>query len=98
MIVWLLVTYRPMPLMSGFKKVVMRNGRYETNSLLTLPFISLDPGNLSTIYTVLYFAQTQCVKYGLRVCLVTFDQPLYIKAANIVASIQCLDKVVVCLG
>ena len=58
----------------------------------------MDPGNLSTIYTALYFAQTQCEKYGLRVCSVTIDQPLYIKAAEIVASTQCLDKAVVCLG
>jgi hypothetical protein len=34
----------------------------------------------------------------LRVCPVTFDQPLYIKAAEIVASSQDLDKVIVRLG
>ena len=71
----------PCPSWSSFIKVVMRNERYETSRLLTLPFINLDPGNVSTIYTVVYFAQTQCEKYGLRVCPVTFDQPLYIKTA-----------------
>ena len=88
----------PCPSWSGFMKVVMRNGHYATSRLLTLPFINLYPGNLSTIYNALYFAQTQCEKYGLRVCPVTFDQPLYIKAAEIVTPTQCLDKVVVRLG
>ena len=34
----------------------------------------------------------------MRICAVTFDQPLYIKAAEIVASSQDLDKVIVRLG
>ena len=41
------------PSWSGFIKVVMRNERYGTSRLLTLPFINLDPGNIST-YTLLY--------------------------------------------
>ena len=46
----------------------------------------------------LCFAQSQCEKHDLRICAVTFDQPLYIKAAEIVASSQDLDKVIVRLG
>lgn len=34
----------------------------------------------------------------MRICPVTFDQPLYIKAAEIVAASQGLDRVIVCLG
>jgi len=70
----------------------MKNDQYERSRTVTLPFINLDPSNLSTIYTA------QCEKHGLQVCPVTFDQPLYIKAAEIVASAQDLDKVVVRLG
>ena len=83
---------------SGFMKVVMTNGCYERSRIVTLSFINLDPSNLSTIYTTLNFAQTQCEKYGLRVFPVTFDQSLYIKSTEIVASTQCLDKVIMHLG
>jgi len=68
------------------------------NIIVTLPFINLDPSNLRAIYTALCFAQAQCKKHGLQVCPVTFDQPLYIKAAEIVASAQDLYNVVVRLG
>jgi len=70
----------------------MKNDQYERSRIVTLPFINLDPSNLSTIYTA------QCEKHCLQVCPVTFDQPLYIKAAEIVASAQDLDKVVVRFG
>jgi len=88
----------PCPSWSGFMKVAMNNDQYERSRIVTLPFINLDPSNLCTIYTALCFAQAQCEKHGLQVCPVTFDQPLYIKAAEIVASAQDLDKVVVRLG
>jgi len=61
-------------------KVAMKNDQYERSRIVNLPFINLDPSNLSTIYTA------QCEKCGLQVCPVTFDQPLYIKDAEIVAS------------
>ncbi len=63
-----------------------------------LPFINLDPGNASTIYTALSFAQKQSEKYGLGTCAVTFDQPLYIKAAEIVSASPDLSKVIARLG
>ena len=79
-------------------KVAMKNDQYERSIIVTLPFINLNQSNLSALYTALCFAQAQCEKHGLQVCPVTFDQPLYIKAAEIVASAQDLDKVVVRLG
>ncbi|KAK3894757.1 hypothetical protein Pcinc_001481 [Petrolisthes cinctipes] len=39
-----------------------------------------------------------CSKHNLKICPVTFDQPLYQKAAEIVAASRDLDKVVVRLG
>ena len=79
-------------------KVAMQSDQYERTRIEVLPFINLDPSNPSTIYTALCFAQTQCEKHDLRICAVTFDQPLYIKAAEIVASSQDLDKVIIRLG
>ena len=44
------------------------------------------------------FAQTQFENQGIPVCPVTFDQPLYIKAADIIAASDDLTKVFVRLG
>ena len=79
-------------------KTAMKSDQYQRTRIETLPFINLDPSNPSTIYTALCFAQTQCEKQGLRICPVTFDQPLYIKAAEIVAAAQDLEKIIVRLG
>lgn len=61
-------------------------GEFETTLVLPLPFINLDPGNLTTIYSALLFAQKMARQHGQSMCAVTFDQPLYIKAAEMVAS------------
>ena len=57
---------------------------YETSAVLPLPFVNLDPGNLSIIYTSLLFAVEHCKKDNHPFCIVTFDQPLYAKAMDIV--------------
>ncbi len=59
---------------------------YDVSSIQTLPFINLDPGNLSCIFTALSFAASQCLKQHQKTCVVTFDQPLYVKASEIVAA------------
>ena len=65
---------------------------------LRLPFIKLDPSNPSTIYSALCFVQTQSEKHNLKICPVTFDQPLYQKASEVIAASRDLDKVIVRLG
>ena len=83
---------------SGFMKIVMKNYEFQSSRIETLPFIRLDPSNPSTIYTALCFAQAQSEKHNLSICRVTFAQPLYQKATEIVAASRDLDKVVVRLG
>lgn len=66
-----------------------------------LPFINLDPGNDSTIYTALSFTASQCKELDQEIGFVTFDQPLYIKAVKIVKSADSssdISKLVVRLG
>ena len=71
----------------------------ETSHVTAIPFINLDPRDLSTIYTALSFAVRECNKSNQRSCIVTFYQPLYIKAAQVVASCEAeLDIVTVRLG
>ncbi len=79
-------------------KTALRSDEFQTSRIETLPFIKLDPSNPSTIYTALCFVQTQSEKHNLKICPVTFDQPLYQKASEIVAASRDLDKVIVRLG
>lgn len=86
------------PSWSGFMKVATQHGQFDRARIEVLPFINLDPSNLSTIYTALSFAQKECEQNHLGMCPVTFDQPLYIKAVEIVTASNDLDKVIVRLG
>ena len=46
------------------------------------PFIDLDPNNMSTVLTALMFVSDQCKKHKVEP-VVTFDQPLWLKAMMI---------------
>ena len=76
--------------------VVARTGTtYSTSSVVLEPFINLDPGNLTTIYTALLFAQEQCRKQNEATCFVIFDQPLYVKALEMVELQEDMSDVIV---
>ena len=79
-------------------KTVVRTGEYHTSRIETLPFINLDPSNPTTIYSALCFAQEQSEKHDLNICPVTFNQPLFQKASEIIDSSNELDRVIVRLG
>lgn len=49
-----------------------------------LPFINASPTDDSTLYTALDNAAKIVMKEGMKTCIVTFDQPLYIKAHDII--------------
>ncbi len=74
------------PLWSGFMQIIYDGGNSDMSRVEILPFINLDPTKESTIYTALCFAKDQIEKAGQSVCPVTFDQPLYIKASEIIAA------------
>jgi hypothetical protein len=90
------------PNWSGYMELVTKgNTNYQTSKVITLPFVNLPPSSLDAIYTVLKFAANECKKYGQQTCFVTFDQPLYVKAVDIVAasiSDNELSSVIVRLG
>ena len=70
---------------AGFMQSAMQNtGTYDVSEITTLPFINMDPSDCSTIYTALCYARAQCDKAGQKTYFITFDQPLYIKATEIV--------------
>ena len=84
--IWLLGTVvadRPTRGWSGYMEVRTTNLPYETSIALPLPFVNLDPNNPSAIFTSLDFAARQAANHGQQYCPVTFDQPLFWKAADI---------------
>ena len=90
----------PRPSWAGFVQAAMKtSGLYAVSSVHALPFINLDPTKPSAIYSALMFAADECKKNDKAWCIVTFDQPLYQKASEIVAASPTnLGNVTVRLG
>ncbi|ELU13149.1 hypothetical protein CAPTEDRAFT_202590 [Capitella teleta] len=84
----------PSPSWGGFMQFASKRENYERTRIEILPFINRQP----TIYTALNFAREQSSLHGMETCFVTFDQPLYAKAIEIVASDEILQRVMVKLG
>lgn len=76
------------PNWSGFMDRITQNLPYEKSQVLFLPFVNQSPSNYNTIYSVLEFASKNISEFNQKSCFVTFDQPLYIKARDIVASFE----------
>lgn len=51
-----------------------------------LPIIDINPNNMSCIYSTLSFVEQQAKQLNMETACITFDQPLYIKAVEIVQS------------
>ena len=68
------------------------------NRIDILPFFNLDPTRPDTIYSALSYMQTLCEKQQLGIAPVTFGQPLFIKASEIVHSSFDLDRGVIKIG
>lgn len=86
---------------NGFMNLInSRREKCDSTYVMALPFINLDATNTSTIFTALCFAAEQSRKQN-QSCIVTFDQPLFLKASEIVASAESdsdISKIVVRLG
>ena len=83
------------PLWSGFNQAVVTQGLYDISRTEILRFLNHNPNHVDTIYSALSYAQYLAEKYQLGICPVTFDQPLYIKAAEIVQSTPHLTKLII---
>jgi hypothetical protein len=74
---------------------------FSKSKISFLPFIHQPASNYNTIYTTLLCALENAKRYGHDVCIVTFDQPLYAKAREIVSSAPegfKLSKIIIRLG
>ena len=91
----------PAPGWGGFNHLVTesQSKMFHVSDVVALPFINLNPSDMSTIYTALVFALNEASLFNRNYCIVTFDQPLFIKAVDIVhASVELRDSVIVRLG
>ncbi|XP_043279745.1 uncharacterized protein [Venturia canescens] len=87
------------PSWRGFMEVLTADSTYNVSKVVCLPFINHPPSNMSTINTALRTALADARRVNQKTCFVTFDQPLYHKAREIVAASEGeLDDVVVRLG
>lgn len=75
-----------LPGWNGFLEQLTKNKNSSISRIIFLPFIDHPAGNMDTIYTTLQCAINSAKTDGQKTCVVTFDQPLYIKAREIVAA------------
>ncbi|KYN50525.1 hypothetical protein ALC57_00165 [Trachymyrmex cornetzi] len=73
---------------NGFMQNIKHSDDYATSKILPLPFVNAPPSDMNTIFTVLIEASRRTMAENQEVCVVTFDQPLYYKAKDIITSID----------
>ena len=82
---------------SGYMQTVCQ-GSYPGRSVVTmLPIIDMDPTNMTCIFSTLSFIANQANKLQIDTPVVTFDQPLWIKAMEIIKTTD-LDIVLILGG
>ncbi len=75
---------RPRPQWSGFMQTLY-NVNHDSSALITfLPIINLNPTDESCIYSTLMFVEGQAEKQNIPTPCITFDQPLWYKAVDII--------------
>ncbi|CAH0731059.1 unnamed protein product, partial [Brenthis ino] len=89
-----------LPSIRGLFDRVAKVPFYQVSENFCLPFIDENPSDLKTIYTALHYAAQHCKETERKTCFVTFDNPLYIKAKQILCDTKDknLQNLVPCLG
>lgn len=91
-----------LPAWKGYMQSITTGQFSEKTKVIPLPVINAPPSNYDTIYTALQYAGNSCGDdLAPKTLIVTFDQPLYWKAREIVASAPAgslLSRSVIRLG
>lgn len=85
---------------SGMMQAVQTGSRPGQSSVLFMPIIDMDPGDMSCIYSTLLFVCNHASRYS-ATPIITFDQPLWSKAMSTMESeseISVLNLIVLRLG
>ncbi|XP_052758830.1 uncharacterized protein LOC128202453 [Galleria mellonella] len=81
---------------NGFMSMLCaENTNYKVSKINFLPFINGPPSDYNTLFTALNNAAAIVSKEGMKTCIVTFDQPLYIKACDIAETLVFDDVLIV---
>ena len=81
------------PQWSGFMQQVHKGDHPGESSIIFLPIIDMDPSDLTCIYSTLRFVTSHARRHNCTP-IVTFDQPLWWKAYNMVGSTSDLQPIV----
>ena len=81
----------------GFMQAITKGDHQGKASFHFLPMVDIDPTNMSCVYSTLVFVNDQCIKYGIQP-IVTFDQPLWMKAKLILSQEESLKDLILILG
>ena len=72
------------PSWAGFMSITSRSEPKSSSIVTMLPIIDLNASDPNSLFSLLSFIVEQCHKYNIPETAVTFDQPLFIKAFEIV--------------
>lgn len=84
--IWHTLYFHPnlRPSWSGYMTDIS-SGDYPGQSAVSLlPIIDLNPSDMTCIYSTLKFVESQAKDLGINTPVITFDQPLWIKASEII--------------
>lgn len=85
------------PQWKGYMNILTKGVYSEKTKIVPLPFINAPPSNYNTVFTALTYAADLCEKVNQHSVIVTFDQPLYWKAREIVASAPADSRISKCI-
>jgi len=72
------------PKWSGFMQHAFSGEGCAKSEVLFLPILDLSPSNETCIYSTLLYIENQALQLGIPIHCVTFDQPLLIKAVEMI--------------
>ena len=78
---------KPRPNWSGFMQHIFSESDcpITKSEVLFLPIIDLNPSDETCIYSTLVYTQSQAEQLGIPTACITFDQPLWLKAVEIIS-------------
>lgn len=85
------------PQRKGYLNILTKRFYSKKTKIVPLPFINAPPSNYNTVFTALTYATDLCEKVNQHSVIVTFNQPLYWKGREIVASAPVDSRISKCI-